>query len=143
MKEGNNLDKLYYKKEIYKTAGIINTISNNIANNALKSEIGYKLPKSYMKFYNDSTSKNESNYSGVIPIKKKSNWNIINENKDFQKYINPPKGIIPVMTDGTGNFYCLDYRKDTKNPSILYYDNSVKGRDRFSVVDNKIKDFFK
>ena len=66
------------------------------------------------------------------------NFNLNGKNDIIENYSwiadKLPKGVYPFSVDPSGNYLCFDYRKDTDNPSIVFWDHEQQ----FEIEDDEL-----
>jgi hypothetical protein len=55
--------------------------------------------------------------------------NVYNETKEYY-----PAGIFPFALDGGGNLVCFDYRKNKKNPKIVFWNHETDTDDQYNIL---------
>ena len=59
----------------------------------------------------------------------------------LREYQDLPSGIVPFATDGGGDYICLDYRKDTDHPTVVYWAHEADPGQSIAYLADSFTDF--
>ncbi|MEZ6046986.1 MAG: SMI1/KNR4 family protein [Planctomycetaceae bacterium] len=121
----------------------------------VENAIGYRLPDDYREFarFYSGGSPNETDvefsdpetgtfYASVgvfFTLSPEDDRNILSWMKRTEFF---PVDLVAFAGDGGGNYFCLDFRRDDKNPPVVFWHSGRRGLDtEISFIANTFSDF--
>lgn len=100
----------------------------------VEAKAGFQFPNDYVSCallyhgasvvpYRINVNNRERVFANLLSFSDESVDNIIEVYDNYKERLK--NGIIPFACDPSGNLFCFDYRKDKKNPSIIFFNSEL------------------